>query len=84
MGLDSVEIVLELEETFAIDIPDADAEAVQTVGDLTALVRDLANLPPELDDATFEKIAAIIADQMAYPKDRITRQSRLIEDLGLG
>ena len=84
MGLDGVEIVLELEDTFAIKIPDEDAEAVKTVGDLVALVRDLAGLSPELDDATFEKVAAIIADQMAYLKDRITRDSRLIEDLGMG
>lgn len=68
LSLDPVEIILELEETFAIDIPDADAQAVQTVGDLTALVRELANLPPELDDATFEKVAAIIADRWPTPR----------------
>lgn len=51
--------------------------------DHTSLVRDLANVRPEIGDATSEKTAAIIADQMTYPKDRITRQSRLIEDLGM-
>lgn len=39
MGFDPIEIILELEETFAIDIPDEDAE---TVADLVALVQDLA------------------------------------------
>ncbi len=84
MGLDGVEIVLELEDTFAIKIPDEDAEAVKTVGDLVALVRDLAGLPPELDDATFDKIAAIIADQLHFPEGLIRPDSRLVEDLGIG
>jgi acyl carrier protein len=32
-SLDSVELVMELEEEFDIDIPDVDAERIQTVGD---------------------------------------------------
>ena len=34
MGLDLVELVMEVEDEFAITIPDADAEKIQTVGDL--------------------------------------------------
>ncbi len=38
MGLDSVELVMAVEEQFAIEIADADAEKVRTPGDLIALV----------------------------------------------
>jgi acyl carrier protein len=34
MGLDSVEIVLRIEETFSIDLPDDECAAIETVGDM--------------------------------------------------
>lgn len=34
MGLDIVEMVMEVEAVFGIEIPDADAERLRTVGDL--------------------------------------------------
>jgi hypothetical protein len=34
MGLDSVELVIKVEETFGIQIPDEDAAGIQTVGQL--------------------------------------------------
>jgi hypothetical protein len=38
MGLDIVEIVIELEERFGIEIPDAEMGGVRTLGDLDAMV----------------------------------------------
>lgn len=38
MGLDSVELVLRFEDTFGIEIPDADAEKITTVKDVTNYV----------------------------------------------
>ena len=34
MGLDSVELIIEVEEKFQIQIPDIEAENINTVGDL--------------------------------------------------
>ena len=38
MGLDAVELVMEIEDEFEFQIPDADAEKIQTVGDLVDYV----------------------------------------------
>lgn len=38
MGLDAIEIVLEVEDRFGITISDAESEQIRTVGDLAALV----------------------------------------------
>lgn len=38
MGLDTVELVMEIEDEFEIDVPDEDAEKIQTCGDLHAYV----------------------------------------------
>jgi acyl carrier protein len=39
-SLDTVELVMEFEEEFDINIPDEDAEKIQTVGDAIKYVQD--------------------------------------------
>jgi acyl carrier protein len=39
-SLDVVELVMAMEETFDIEIPDEDAEKIQTVGEALAYIRD--------------------------------------------
>lgn len=39
-SLDTVELVMALEEEFGIEIPDEDAEKIQTVGDVTKYIDD--------------------------------------------
>lgn len=41
-SLDPVELVMEFEETFGVEIPDELFEAVQTVGDAIRVVTELA------------------------------------------
>lgn len=39
-SLDAVEIIMAIEEEFGIEIPDEDAENIQTVGDLVKYVEE--------------------------------------------
>ena len=41
-SLDTVELVMALEEEFGIDIPDEDAEKMRTVGDAVAYIKEHA------------------------------------------
>jgi acyl carrier protein len=41
-SLDTVELVMALEEEFGCEIPDEDAEKIKTVGDATAYVEERA------------------------------------------
>ncbi len=41
-SLDTVELVMALEEEFGIDIPDEDAEKMRTVGDAVAYIEEHA------------------------------------------
>jgi acyl carrier protein len=39
-SLDIVELVMSLEESFDIEIPDEDAEKIQTIGDATSYLKE--------------------------------------------
>lgn len=39
-SLDIVELMMELEETFDIEIPDEDAEKISTVGDIVEYIKE--------------------------------------------
>ena len=43
MGLDGVELVIEIEGEFGITIPDSDASAMRTVNDLVTICIDRIN-----------------------------------------
>jgi acyl carrier protein len=46
MGLDAVELVMEIEDEFNLRIPDADAERIQTIGQLVDYLVDRVGPPP--------------------------------------
>jgi acyl carrier protein len=63
MGLDSVELVMEIENFFKIRIEDKDAEKIYTVGDMTEHVSLLLNITSSdrnLFDNTLNKITSFL------------------------
>ena len=86
MGLDSVEIILAVEEEFGLEIPDAEAARMITVGDLQAfLVVELRRLGrPGVDaDAIFERLRGIICRQLGVQPDVVMPAARFVKDLGV-
>src|SRR5947199_9591729 len=44
-SLDIVELVMAFEEEFSVEVPDEDAEKLQTVGDVSNYIKERANTP---------------------------------------
>jgi acyl carrier protein len=82
MGLDTVELVMEVEEAFGITIPDAEAEKIQTVGDLYHYV--LAGIDPPtlttpgcLSAGAFYRLRRQLMGRFRVERRRIRPASRL-------
>lgn len=86
MGLETVELVMELEEKYSIVISDADAEGLGIVGDLArCTVRESA--AQRAVTLTFESVLLEVIDLLvssfAVPRQRISSASHVVRDLGL-
>src|SRR4051812_43436238 len=74
MGLDTVELVMEIEDEFEFAIPDADAEHIKTCGDLHAYV--LGRLRPFVgapcpSAAAFYRLRRSILRHVPISRDRV-------------
>lgn len=81
MGLDSVELILEVENAFSIRIPDKEAEEIITIRDFTNCV---LRHRPALDLGEVEKIIIeITAEKCGVDIKKIKSETKIVEDLGI-
>jgi hypothetical protein len=86
MGLESVAIVMDVEDRFKVHIPDKVASTCFTVADLQ---RELAVLlyqqgrqpSEELDREIYDGIVAVIVKQTKIPASKIHPESRWVGDI---
>lgn len=87
MGLDTVELIMEIERTFDINIANAEAEKLDTVGDIYKCV--LMHLRSNdrkgfLSDEEVKGIVRyIMADKAGNSLYEVTLQKSITNDLGL-
>ncbi len=85
MGLDTVELVLDIEKEFSIEIPDKDAETLGIVGDIARYVEEKSKGTGNA--VTFEvalrRIIKILESQYGIPQGKINSISHVVFDLGL-
>lgn len=82
MGLDGVELVMEFEDEFGIQIPDAAAEEMPTVGDVvefvhTELSRTLKQAESCLTSRSFYKLRRGLIKLLSLPRREITPKTEL-------
>ena len=89
MGLETVEIILETEERFGIEIPDKDASRIRTIGEYYELVCRLLGVKPVqgtpkcLNAKAFYRIRRAMTDKLGIDRDKIRPKAALAEILPL-
>ena len=86
MSLDSLELLVTIEEHFDIEIPDLEAEQIYTVGDFADSVYEkIKNLPQNtLSKSEVDKIVIeIISRKIGTPKVEIKLTHSITNDLGI-
>ncbi len=86
MGLEAVEIVLAVEEFFAIQVDDEESAKLVTCGMLCDYI--IAKLRARGDRRTevevWPQLQTIIVEQLGVKPEEVTREARFVEDLGVG
>ena len=86
MGLETVEIVLWAEQTFAVDMPDEEVGKIQTVGEFAKYIAAKVNADKgttiNYQDTLVQIIDMLVADY-DIKRESINTRSRFIADLGL-
>jgi acyl carrier protein len=80
MGLETIELVMEIEDEFGIQIPDEEAERLQTVGQLEQYVVSKTSSDPR---ETQQKVRKFIVDVSGCDPREIHDEAHLIYDLGM-
>lgn len=84
MGLDTVELVLAVEDIFAIEIPNEKAEKLATVGALHEfIVAELIRLerPNVNREIVYDILRNVICMQLGVKADQVTPSARFVQDL---
>lgn len=88
MGLDVVELVMAVESAFDVEIPDADAERLHTVGLLYDYVRDRAAPSGARDGdpysgALWDRYLDVLVRETGCERHELRPEARFVDDLGL-
>lgn len=83
MGLDTVELILSVEEHFDVAIPDRVAETIVTVGDLHAyLVAELGRLGRDANPAiVFADLRHLIVEHLGVKVEDVVMSAQFVKDL---
>jgi acyl carrier protein len=84
MGLDTVELIMAIEEHCGIEIPDQDAERLVTVGDIHQFVlhalRQRGSAAIEAD--VYSQVREIVCHQLGVKPEQVVPNASIVDDLG--
>lgn len=86
MGLDTVELLMAVEEEFSLEVNNEEAAQLATCGSLADyVVKQLrARGDTRTEDEVWTQVKKIIVEQLGVKPDEVTREAKFYEDLGAG
>jgi hypothetical protein len=84
MGLDAVELIVEIEKRFQIDIEDEDAQYLETVGKLASYVSEKTAKPKKRysEVQVLRIVIEMLESNYGVPKGKAISTSHFVDDLG--
>ena len=83
MGLETVDLVMAVEEEYALEISDAEAVKMERVGDMHAFImktlRESGESPEE--SQIWTRLSGIVVEQLGVRPDEVAPSARFIQDL---
>lgn len=83
MGLDSVVLIVRIEETFGIPIEDSEAEKLPTIGDLEQFTIRKLEAEHRSSKSVYEAIIRVLIEEFDREPTRLNRQTTFIDDLDM-
>ncbi len=89
MGLDSVELVMVIEEEFNIEIPDDIAAKLDTAGKLYEYVLENYNIVQfetkrkDYETEVWDKVKMVIIYQLGAKPEQVKKETNFVYDLGM-
>jgi len=82
MGLDTVELVMAIEDEFDFQIPNEDASRLESVGDMLLYIVEKQHIEQEKEDEIWNRLKNIVISQLGVKPEQVTRDARFVKDLG--
>jgi len=83
LGLDTVELIVEMEKQFNIAIPDREAEKIATVGQLSTYILRHQNRPLKTKEEIDKAVIAIVSACAGIDEEEIELHHSFTNDLGM-
>lgn len=83
MGLDTVELVMAIEDEFGIQIPSVDAARLGILGDMQNYIVRALRLRGETPDESqvWERLSAVVIAQLGVRPEEVTRSAHVVKNL---
>ena len=82
MGLDTAELVIELERRFHLDIPDQEILRIETVGELHRWLCTVLNSSDWTEEAVWTELREVVLHHFDVEPEKVSEETSFIRDLG--
>ena len=81
MGLEAVEFIIRIEQTFGIQIEDSEAENVRTIGELEQFIIRKLEAENRSSKGVYQAIIRVLVEEFDREPSRLNRQTGFVSDL---